>query len=82
MNEQNKMTRRQVVAGLGATMAAAAVSPAVAAADGLRKDPAGPAKITDPTAIYPKPPIQISAPAMARTSKQNGPGAGLRRNEL
>ena len=59
MNEKDKITRRQVVAGLGATMAAAAVSPALAATDGLRKDPSGPAKITDPTSIYPKPPFKF-----------------------
>src|SRR6202012_4519357 len=42
---------------LGATIAAAAVSPALAIARGAGKPPAGTA-ISDPTKLYPKPPFK------------------------
>ncbi|PWK77468.1 NAD(P)-dependent dehydrogenase (short-subunit alcohol dehydrogenase family) [Mucilaginibacter oryzae] len=58
MNEENKMSRRQVVAGLGAAIAAATVSPALAAAGTTNTQVDGPAKISDPTKIYPKPPFK------------------------
>src|ERR1700712_1469888 len=57
MNDENKMSRRQVVAGLGATIAAAAISPAMAMA-GKSKPADGPVKITDPTKLYPKAPFK------------------------
>lgn len=58
MNEDNKMTRRQVVAGLGTTLAAAAVAPAFAGT-GMHLRPAdGPVKISDPTTLHPKPPFK------------------------
>ena len=57
MNEENKITRRQVVAGLGATIAAAVVSP-VLAASGTKKTAEGPVKISDPTKLYPKAPFK------------------------
>jgi NAD(P)-dependent dehydrogenase (short-subunit alcohol dehydrogenase family) len=56
MENNNKISRRQVVAGLGATLAAATVSP-VFAASGIRPIADGPAKISDPTKLYPKPPF-------------------------
>jgi NAD(P)-dependent dehydrogenase (short-subunit alcohol dehydrogenase family) len=60
MNEENKMNRRKVIAGLGATIAAAAVSPALAATGRIgNKTVAGPAKIMDPTTMYPKPPFKF-----------------------
>ena len=60
MENNNKISRRQVVAGLGATLAAAAVSPAFAAS-GIRPLADGAAKISDPTKLYPKPPF-VSQP--------------------
>jgi NAD(P)-dependent dehydrogenase (short-subunit alcohol dehydrogenase family) len=60
MENNNKISRRQVVAGLGASLAAAAVSPAFAAS-GIRPASNGPAKISDPTILYPKPPF-VSQP--------------------
>ena len=57
MKENDKITRRQAVAGLGATVAAVALSPvaAVAADKTGRKLPA---KLEDPTKKYPKPPFK------------------------
>jgi NAD(P)-dependent dehydrogenase (short-subunit alcohol dehydrogenase family) len=59
-DNNNNISRRQVVAGLGATLAAAAVSPTFAAS-GIRPAADGPAKISDPTKLYPKPPF-VSQP--------------------
>ncbi|CAM4221841.1 NAD(P)-dependent dehydrogenase, short-chain alcohol dehydrogenase family [Pedobacter westerhofensis] len=61
MKEQDKMTRRQVVAGLGTTLAAVAVSPVLARANVTETHYDGPAKISDPTTLYPKPPF-VSQP--------------------
>lgn len=56
MNDQNKLTRRQVVAGLGTTLAAVAVSPTFATPD--RLDGPGDTKISNPKELYPKPPFK------------------------
>jgi NAD(P)-dependent dehydrogenase (short-subunit alcohol dehydrogenase family) len=57
MEAKDKVTRRQAVAGLGATIATVALSPAsaVASLDGPLK---GPAKLDDPRTKYPKPPFR------------------------
>ncbi len=60
MDEQNKFTRRQVVAGLGATLAAAAASPVMGAASAAHhSNPiSGVTKMDDPLEKYPKPPFK------------------------
>lgn len=59
MNEENKMSRRKVIAGLGTTIAAAAVSPAFAANGRVsNKYPVDPVKLMDPTTMYPKAPFK------------------------
>jgi len=58
MKNENNISRRQVVAGLGAAIAAAAVSPALAITRGAGK-PAGGTAISDPTKLYPKPPFKF-----------------------
>src|ERR1700748_155687 len=58
MNENDKMTRRQVVAGLGTTLAAVAVSPVLAKTTMEQPTADGAAKISDPTKLYPKPPFK------------------------
>ena len=58
MNEQNKISRRQVVAGLRATLAAAAVSPVLASPEGESKLSHSPVKLEDPKDKYPKPPFK------------------------
>lgn len=59
MADETKMTRRQVVAGLGTTLAAVAISPALAG-NGLTNAPVADdaPKISDPTKLYPKPPFK------------------------
>ncbi|AMR33392.1 NAD(P)-dependent oxidoreductase [Mucilaginibacter sp. PAMC 26640] len=57
MNDNHKITRRQVVAGLGATFAAAAVSPVLAASSAATVSN-GAVKIDDPVGKYPKPPFR------------------------
>lgn len=57
MNTKNKMTRRQVVAGLGTTLAAVAVSPVLATTT-MTKPIDNTTKISDPTKLHPKPPFK------------------------
>lgn len=57
MNEENKLSRRQVIGGLGASIAAVAVSPVFAG--GISSDDTAAAgKLEDPTKKYPKPPFK------------------------
>ncbi len=73
MNEHEKLTRRQLVGGLGAGLAVAAVSPVLAATDSSATPnfPAGPV-LEDPTTKYPKPPFQEqSQPWPGLVSKMN-----------
>ncbi len=58
MNEKDKITRRQVIGGLGATLAAAAVSPVFAAPGAAQPEPPAPQGLQDPTTKYPKPPFK------------------------
>jgi len=70
MNDQNKLTRRQVVAGLGTTLAAVAVSPGFATAD--HSNNAGDTKISNPRELYVKPPFKSqSQPWPGLQSKMN-----------
>ncbi|QEM09980.1 SDR family oxidoreductase [Mucilaginibacter rubeus] len=54
MDGENKMTRRQMVAGLGTTLAAAAAAPALGA---IKNETMENTKLEDPTNKYPKPPF-------------------------
>jgi NAD(P)-dependent dehydrogenase (short-subunit alcohol dehydrogenase family) len=57
MNEENKITRRQIVTGLGVTIAAATVAPVFGASEkSVLLD--GPTKIENPKGKYPKPPFK------------------------
>jgi NAD(P)-dependent dehydrogenase (short-subunit alcohol dehydrogenase family) len=57
--EENKLTRRQMVAGLGSTLAAAAISPALASAAPINANNTdGTVKLSDPRPLYPKPPFK------------------------
>jgi len=58
MNEENKMTRRKVIGGLGAGLAAMAVSPTFAAEGVSKKEDFAAAPLTDPRSKYPKPPFK------------------------
>ena len=58
MNDNQKITRRQVIGGLGAGMAAVAVSPAFAANEMLSARAQGVLSLDDPTTKYPKPPFK------------------------
>src|SRR5438132_1549066 len=61
MNEKDKITRRKAIGGIGAGLAAVAVSPAL----GLPLTPAPasgtPIKLSDPTTKYPKPPFNAQS---------------------
>ncbi|WP_207534462.1 SDR family oxidoreductase [Desertivirga arenae] len=57
MNEKNKMSRREVLGGLGAGLAVAAVSPAFGSSGSTIFSPSMAPDLTDPTTKYPKPPF-------------------------
>jgi NAD(P)-dependent dehydrogenase (short-subunit alcohol dehydrogenase family) len=58
MNEENKMSRRKVLGGLGASLAVATVIPAFAAADNPQPGSSAPEGLQDPTTKFPKPPFK------------------------
>ncbi|WPU92872.1 SDR family oxidoreductase [Mucilaginibacter sabulilitoris] len=71
MNEEHKITRRQAVAGLGATLAVASVTP-VFSAVGKTKSIMGTKALEDPITKYPKPPFEgQSQPWPGLASKMN-----------
>jgi NAD(P)-dependent dehydrogenase (short-subunit alcohol dehydrogenase family) len=59
MTEKDKITRRKVVAGVGAGLAAAIASPVLASSTGSQAKMNGQAKLVDPTNLYPKPPFAL-----------------------
>lgn len=69
MDNKHKMSRRQMVAGLGTTLAAAAVAPAFGA---VNDKPMENKELEDPTSKYPKPPFQ--------EQKQEWPGLASKMN--
>lgn len=58
MTDKDKMNRRMVIGGLGAGLAAAAVSPVFAAADKSNTNDMTAPGLQDPTTKYPKPPFK------------------------
>ncbi|TWR29596.1 SDR family oxidoreductase [Mucilaginibacter pallidiroseus] len=74
MNEEHKLTRRQIIGGLGATIAAAAVSPALAGnTNSLRPAPLASADLTNPTTKYPQPPFKDQKQAWPGLVSQMNP---------
>lgn len=58
MNEENKISRRKVIGGLGAGLAAVAVGPVFGATEPQANAPYAPLNLQDPTSKYPKPPFK------------------------
>jgi NAD(P)-dependent dehydrogenase (short-subunit alcohol dehydrogenase family) len=58
MNEQNSISRRRVITGLGAGLAAISIPRAFAAETNPPKESMTPEKLQDPTTKYPKPPFK------------------------
>ena len=58
MTEKNKMSRREAVAGIGLTLATAALAPMQAIASQHESPLPGAPKLEDPTKKYPKPPFK------------------------
>ena len=72
MNEKNKITRREVIGGIGATIAVAAVSPVLGATGSSSEGESAPPGLQDPTTKYPKPPFEgQSQPWPGLASKMN-----------
>src|SRR3954471_7899376 len=73
MTEQDKISRRKVVAGLGATLATAAVSPVFAAPKAQQNNGAAPQGLEDPTTKYPKPPFKSQSQPWPGLASQMDP---------
>ncbi len=58
MSEENKISRRKVIGGLGAGLAAVAVGPVFASPETSSALSLAPQKLQDPTSKYPKPPFK------------------------
>ena len=58
MNDKDKISRRAIIGGLGAGMAAVAVSPVLAASQTSNSNTMAAVPIQDPTTKYPKPPFK------------------------
>ncbi|PTR00100.1 NAD(P)-dependent dehydrogenase (short-subunit alcohol dehydrogenase family) [Mucilaginibacter yixingensis] len=58
MQNESKMNRRQAVAGIGTALAAVAVTPVLGGTPMENKPYDGPARISDPTKLHPKPPFK------------------------
>ena len=58
MNEENYMSRRSMMNGLGAGLAVAALAPILPAEGAASTEPAGPAALEDPLTKYPRPPFK------------------------
>ena len=56
--EENKFSRRKLLGGLGAGLAAAAVSPVLAASEEVSHAPVPAVPLQDPTSKYPRPPYK------------------------
>ncbi|UOR06358.1 SDR family oxidoreductase [Hymenobacter aerilatus] len=68
MNEENKLSRRQIISGLGASLAVAAVAPVLSAEGATASASAASIPLKDPTSAYPKPPFKVQEqpwPALA-----------------
>jgi NAD(P)-dependent dehydrogenase (short-subunit alcohol dehydrogenase family) len=73
MNEENKISRRKAISGLGAGLATVAVSPVFAATDGLQSTSSNSQELQDPTTKYPKPPFQRQSQPWPGLASQMNP---------
>ncbi len=58
MSEENNISRRKVLGGIGAGLATAAISPVLSAQGAVSPAESAPAPLADPTSKYPKPPFK------------------------
>ena len=59
MNNENQLSRRQLIGGIGSGLAATVMAtPVFAASEGQATNAAAPAPLVDPTTKYPKPPFK------------------------
>lgn len=72
MHAEHKITRRKVIAGLGASLATVVVSPVFAAGSPQEESPS-PQGLEDPTTKYPKPPFQEQSQPWPGLASQMNP---------
>ncbi|WP_375416887.1 SDR family oxidoreductase [uncultured Hymenobacter sp.] len=73
MNEENKISRRQIINGLGASLAAAAVGPVLSAQGAPTSVESAPAPLQDPTTKYPRPPFKSQSQPWPGLASQMDP---------
>ena len=70
--EENKVSRRKVIGGLGATLATVIAAPVLASPGGKQQDDLPPGELANPLDKYPKPPFQAQEqPWPGLASKMN-----------
>lgn len=72
MNENNKLSRRTIIAGLGAGLASLVVAPSFAGGTPVNNDLPIP-DLEDPTAKYPKPPFKVQSQPWPGLASQMDP---------
>ena len=73
MNEELNISRRKILGGLGAGLAAAVVTPVLGAPDAPGPAAAPPAGLQDPTTKYPKPPFKAQTSPWPGLTSQMDP---------
>ncbi len=72
MQQDNKIGRREVIAGLGAGLTSVMVAPVFAAGGSKNNNINATAGLEDPRNKYPKPPFKKPVTTLAGTRRQNG----------
>ena len=73
MEEKNNISRRAILGGLGASLAAAAVAPVLPAQGAASPAEAAPEPLTNPTTKYPKPPFKSQSQPWPGLASQMDP---------
>ncbi|WP_277881404.1 SDR family oxidoreductase [Hymenobacter cyanobacteriorum] len=73
MNEENKLSRREVISGLGASLAVAAVAPVLSAQGAGAPAVAAPEPMVNPMNKYPKPPFKAQSQPWPGLASQMDP---------
>lgn len=73
MNDQNKISRRKAISGLGAGLATVVAAPAFAHAGTGAQNTGAPPALEDPTTKYPKPPFKVQTQPWPGLASQMDP---------
>ena len=73
MSDQNKISRRKAISGLGASLATVVAAPAFAGAGASGQNEGAPPALEDPTTKYPKPPFKAQTQPWPGLASQMDP---------